>query len=111
MDGIVGCTTTRGAFPANESRITQTSDIYIVFFKIPFAPAFTCLFADPINGRWFHNSVLWRVYAWRCGSKNSDRTRPVDLTDTFFFCKIEHIKKTFHVEFPCKHWILLACSR
>src|SRR4051812_4856672 len=106
---IIRCSSARSAFPADKTRIAQTSYINVVFFKVPFAPALPGLLADTINRTWLHNGILRRVFTGRGRAEYRDGAWPVDLADMFFFSKVQHVEQAFHIQLPCKHGVLFSC--
>lgn len=97
-------------FPADNSRVSDTSDIQSVLFVIVCTEHLAGVFCDAVHCGGLDWTVLGCAFFWGSGTKHSHRTGAEYFTNLELNCDIKNVLVWNQIDVPAKLWVLLACG-
>ena len=108
-NGIIRSSTAWRTLITNQTGIAQTAGINAPTVIVILCIELTRQFTDTIDRCGIHCSILRCAKTFCIWSKSRDTTRPINsFDDACITSRIQHVKQTFHVQFPTEFWIFLG---
>lgn len=94
--------------PADNSRVSDTSDIQTVFLVIVGSKHLACVFCDAVHCGGLYWAVLGCAFFWCRGTKHGHRTSAEYFTYLELNCNVENVLVGNQVDVPAKLWVFLT---